>query len=135
MQKLIFRKSKFDVSLQTINIDAYNGLEDSEKLAQIKIKAKQLVDYLSENKVDLKIELGENPASERTVRYLNRMIRTIRKNQTTLTNIVVEVYETILSIKPDHKSIHREINTALDGQVPVSSIRRIISLYRNGKLG
>ena len=82
----------------------------------------------------LKIELGKKPTSEQSVRYLNRIIKTMR-GEVTATSIVVEVYRTIVNIGQDDKHVHRLIYKTLDGQVPISSIRRILSQYRNGKLG
>ena len=134
MQELI-SKNHHEYPLQTINVRAFVKLSEDDKFTQINIRAKELEGVLAKNhETGMKIELGKQPTSERSVRYLNRMIKTIR-GEVTATSIVVEVYQTIMKVDEDNRHVHKLIYKALDGQVPISSIRRILSQYRNGKLG
>jgi len=100
---------------------------------QIRIEALEKILVKKHLKGMIKIELGEEPTSKKNIRYLNRMITTIR-GEVTATNIILELYEIIVKIKGDQKSIHKEIFKALDNAVPISSIRRVLSQYRRGIL-
>lgn len=108
-----------------------------QKASQIKIRLEELEKELDRKhmKDQINIELGEDPITEKNVRYINRMIRTIRGDDPTATGIVVELFETIVGLRGESKKLHWEIYESLDKQVPISSIRRILSLCRNGKLG
>jgi len=133
MQELISKNHEYP--LQTINVRAFVKLSEDDKFTQINTRAKELEGVLKKNhETGLKIELGKQPTSERSVRYINRMIKTIR-GEITATSIVVEVYQTIMDVGQDDKHVHRLIYKALNDEVPISSIRRILSQYRNGKLG
>ena len=136
MQELVkYQRKNHEYPLQCINVRSFLKRLEGDKLQEVTKRAKELEDVLEKNnQTGLKIDLGKQPTSERTVRYLNRMIKTIR-GEFTSTDIVVELYQTILSVNEDSKHSHQEIYKALDGQVPVSSIRRILSQYRHGKLG
>jgi len=136
MQELVSNRKFHEYPLQCINVRAFIKKNDEDKLQQITKRAKELEDVLEKNnQTGLKIDLGKQPTSERTVRYLNRMIKTIR-GEVTSTDIVVELYEIMLSVGEDNtRHSHRVIYKALDEQVPISSIRRILSQYRHGKLG
>jgi len=84
--------------------------------------------------MDIKILFVAGQNSEKKIRYLNRIIRRVRSGDTQ-TNFVVELFQTIIEVRGDNKTVHREIYKAFDGEVPISSIRRILSQYRRGKLG
>jgi transcriptional antiterminator len=107
-----------------------------DRATQIKIRLEELdKELVSKHMKGFNIELNEDPISEKNVRYINRMIRTIRGDNPTATGIVIEIFEIIVGLRGESKKLHLEIYESLDKQVPVSSIRRILSLYRNGKLG
>ena len=138
MQELVSTKrGSYNYPLQTIKVSDFVKMSKDDKATQIKIRLEELEKELERKHMKglIKIELGEDPTSEKNVRYINRMIRTIRGDELTATGIVVEIFETIVGLRGESKKIHWEIYQSLDKQVPVSSIRRILSLYRNGKLG
>jgi len=123
--------------LQTIKINRFRQIDETSKIKVIAGKKRELEKLLQDGKIKGLVNLNrKTPATEKTVRYLNRMIRTVIHKESTATNFVVELYETLIEVRGDlEKSIHREIYKAFEGEVPLSSIRRILSQYRNGKLG
>lgn len=136
MQELISSaRSRWSYPLNTIKIREFNKLEKNDKATQIQIRIEALEKVLEKKHMKgmIKIELGEEPTSEKNIRYLNRMITTIR-GEVTSTNIILELYEIIIKISDSQKSIHHEIFKALGGEVPISSIRRVLSQYRRGIL-
>ncbi len=136
MQELISStRSKWSYPLNTIKIREFNKLGKNDQATQIQIRIQALEEVLEEKHLKgmIKIELGEEATSEKNIRYLNRMITTIR-GEATATNIIVELYEIIIETSGEEKSIHNEIFIALDKQVPISSIRRVLSQYRRGLL-
>lgn len=118
---------------QYIVVKDFLKQSEMDKSFQVETKVKELKNIEENHKIGLKIELGKDHTSEKTARYLNRMIKSIR-GETTVTDVVVEIYETILKTG-ETKNAHWLIHKVLDSQVPVSSIRRILSQYRHGKLG
>lgn len=138
MQELVSTKrGSYSYPLQTINVSNFVKMTKDQKASQIKIRLEELEKELDRKhmKGQINIELGEDPITEKNVRYINRMIRTIRGDDPTATGIVVELFETIVGLRGESKKLHWEIYESLDKQVPISSIRRILSLCRNGKLG
>ncbi len=138
MQELVSTKrGSYSYPLQTINVSKFVKMTKDQKASQIKIRLEELEKELDRKhmKDQINIELGEDPITEKNVRYINRMIRTIRGDDPTATGIVVELFETIVGLRGESKKLHWEIYESLDKQVPISSIRRILSLCRNGKLG
>jgi hypothetical protein len=138
MQELVSTKrGSYSYPLQTIKVSDFVKMTKVDKATQIKIRLDELEKELDRKHMKglINIELGEDPTSEKNVRYINRMIRTIRGDEPTATGIVVEIFEMIVGLRGESKKIHWEIYESLDKEVPVSSIRRILSLYRNGKLG
>lgn len=131
MQELISR-GKWNYPLHTIKVNEFVKLGKEEKEKQIKLRIEALENLLVKKKMDIKIVCSGS--SEKNIRYLNRIIKTVRGEETA-TNFVVEMYETILDVRGDSESVHKEIYKAFEGAVPISSIRRILSQYRRGKLG
>jgi len=136
-ESMLHTHSRYRKPLQTINISQFRKIDEVSKIEVITYKKRQLVKLLEDEKLKGLVNIkGETPATEKTARYLNRMIRTIRHKESTATNLVVELYETLVEVRGElGTSIHKEIFKAFEGQVPLSSIRRILSQYRNGKLG
>jgi len=138
MQELVSTKrGSYSYPLQTINVSKFVKMTKDQKASQIKIRLEELDKEIDRKHMKglINIELGEDEISEKNVRYINRMIRTIRGDDLTATGIVVEIFETIVGLRGESKRLHWEIYESLDKQVPISSIRRILSLCRNGKLG
>jgi len=134
MQELISKKDNHEYPLQCINVKEFIKMSETDRNAQLKLRVKELEGVLEKNnQAGLKIEVGKQ-TPERSVRYLNRMIKTIR-GELTATDIVVEMYQTVIDLGEEDRHVHKLIFKALDEQVPISSIRRILSQYRNGKLG
>ena len=129
MQELISKRSRFSYPLHTINVNEFTKLDDGEKKNQIKLK----LEALEKAKIDGLAKVKTEDTSENNLRALNRIIRKIRSGDTE-TSIVVELYETIVELRGNTKKIHWEIHEALEGQVKISSIRRILSELRNDKL-
>jgi len=137
-ESMLHQNSRYRKPLQTIKINQFKKIDETSKIKVIEIKKRELEKLLQDEKIKglVNVNLGETPATEKTARYLNRMIRTIRHKESTATNLVVELYETIVEVRGDlEKSMHKEIFKAFEGEIPLSSIRRILSQYRNGKLG
>ncbi len=129
MQELISKRSKFSYPLHTINISKFTKLDEDRKKSLIK----QQVEALEKAKINGMNKIKAEDTTETNIRNLNRIIRSIRYGDTE-TDIVVELYEIIVKLRGTSRKIHWEIHDALEGKILVSSIRRVLSEYRNGKL-
>jgi len=132
MQELISKRNKFSYP-QTIKISDFAKLDEDKKKSIVKQKIDQVIEALKKADIDSLAKVRAEDITEKNVRTLNRLIRTIKSGDTE-TNFVVELYETIVELRGTTKKIHWEIYNALEGQVKIPSIRRILSEYRNGKL-
>lgn len=132
MQELISKRNRFSYP-QTIKISDFEKLDEDKKKSIVKQKIDQVIEALKKANIDSLAKIRTEDITEKNVRTLNRLIRTIKSGDTE-TGIVVELYETIVELRGTTKKIHWEIYNALEGQVKIPSIRRILSEYRNGKL-
>lgn len=123
--------------LECIKVIDFMRMSESKRFESVVLRTKAINEFLHQKFGDnfSELKIGKNPTSEKYIRYLNRMIRSIRGDPLTETEIVIELFEELIQINgKDYRSAYNDIHTALE-IVPAPSIRRILSQYRNGKLG
>lgn len=136
MGQILTQRHRHDYPINCLKLDRFVGLTEDGKKSTIKTRVEQINEFLRKKHGDsaklIKIETKQT--AEETVRFLNRIIRSIRDEPETNITFVIELYEELVRINDgDYSGIHNDIETALE-VIPNSSIRRIVSLCRNNKL-
>jgi hypothetical protein len=137
MSQLLSKPDRPRYPLECIKPWDFMRKTEEQKKEIISIRTTALNDLLHKKYGDKTIEIQVRPefSDIKNIMLLNRKIRALRNDPWTVTTIVIKILDELKRIYGEgYKHTHRDVQLVLE-DVPIPSIRRIISQYNRGLLG